>query len=481
MRPRRRSRRRYLYQLPIAVFVVAILLTGTLLGAKALVDEHRSAPRPEPVLPSAAGPTAALAALDSNAAVPTSTGVGTALARLLADPALGTGVHAHVVDAVTGRVLLDRQSTITAVPASTTKIATAVAALTALGPHAMLRTRAVLGGTTGGISTVVLVGGGDPTLLGSRTRPRYPDVARIADLATKTAAALRQRKIGTIRVVIDDRLFTGPRLGPAWKPNYVPDGDVSPVTALSVDAGRLRPDEDSHTPDIRAADPPLTAGQEFASLLTRAGMRVRGGVARVAASPSAASLAQVASPPMSTLVVRMLQRSDNDLAEALLRHLALSQHQPATFVGGATAERLVLPRLGVDATGVHLVDGSGLSLADRVSPRVLTQLLGLATESRHPELRAVLEGLPIAGFSGTLALRYRLGAKKITPGPGAGLIRAKTGTLTGVSALAGTIVDADGRLLVFAVLAPGVPNGGLTKAQAALDRIAARLAACGCR
>jgi D-alanyl-D-alanine carboxypeptidase/D-alanyl-D-alanine-endopeptidase (penicillin-binding protein 4) len=177
----------------------------------------------------------------------------------------------------------------------------------------------------------------------------------------------------------------------------------------------------------------------------------------------------------------MLQSSDNDLAEALLRHVALSQQQPATFVGGATAERVVLPRLGIDAAGLHLVDGSGLSQADGVSPRVLAMLLRVAADVRHPELRPVLEGLPVAGFSGTLALRYRIGPKKTTPIAGAGTVRAKTGTLTGVSALAGLVVDRDGRLLVFAVLADHVPVGGLTAAQNALDRVAARLAGCGCR
>jgi D-alanyl-D-alanine carboxypeptidase/D-alanyl-D-alanine-endopeptidase (penicillin-binding protein 4) len=478
---RMRPGRRYLYRAPIIVLIVAILLTGTLLGAKELVDERTAPTRKAPVLPATAGPTSALAVLDERAAAPTPGGVRTALARLLADRALGSGVLAQVLDAATGQVLLDRRSAVTTVPASTTKIATALTALVGLRPDAVLATRTALGTITGGTATVVLIGGGDPTLAGARTRPRYPDGARITDLAAKTAAALRQRNVRAVRVVIDDRLFSGPRLGPAWKPNYVPDGDVSPVTALSIDAGRLRPDEDTHTPDIRATDPPLTAGQQFAALLVHAGLPVRGRVVRLAAAASLTPLAAVTSPPVSTLVIRMLQRSDNDLAEALLRHVAIAQKQPATFVGGATAQRLLLPRLGIDPAGLHLVDGSGLSLADRLSPRVLTALLRLAADARHPELRPVLEGLPIAGFSGTLALRYRIGLKKVLPGPGAGLVRAKTGTLTGVSALAGTVLDSDGRLLVFAVLAPGVPIGGLTPAQTALDRIAARLAGCGCR
>jgi D-alanyl-D-alanine carboxypeptidase/D-alanyl-D-alanine-endopeptidase (penicillin-binding protein 4) len=83
----------------------------------------------------------------------------------------------------------------------------------------------------------------------------------------------------------------------------------------------------------------------------------------------------------------------------------------------------------------------------------------------------------VAAFSGTLADRFG-GA---TPGPGAGLVRAKTGTLMGVTSLAGVVADADGRLLVFAFLADAVPATGMGRARVVLDRIGATLAACGCR
>jgi D-alanyl-D-alanine carboxypeptidase/D-alanyl-D-alanine-endopeptidase (penicillin-binding protein 4) len=468
-----------LFHLPLAVVIIATLLTGTLLGAKRLWDD-RTVERRTPVLPTTAGPTAALAVLNNRAPVPSVSVLRAALEPLLSASSLGPGVLAHVVDAASGRVLLDSRSAATGVPASTTKIVTAVATLTALPAETVFRTRALLVGTDR-TPTVALVGGGDPTLSTAQARPQYVGAASIGDLVSKTASALKRRGITTVRIAVDDRLFGGPRTGPGWKPNYVPDGDVTPVTALSIDAGRLRPDDDRKTPDIRASDPPLTAGRIFASLLVRAGVHVRGGPTRVAVAKDAPALAAVTSPPVAALVARMLQRSDNDIAEALFRHVALSQRLPATFAGGAAAERVVLQRLGLPASDLRLVDGSGLSLADRVSPRALTTLLSLSAGVGHPELRPVLDGLPVAGFSGTLALRYRTGATKTVPGPGAGVIRAKTGTLTGVSALAGVLVDADGRLLSFALLADHVPVGGLLKAQRALDRVAARLANCGCR
>lgn len=93
-----------------------------------------------------------------------------------------------------------------------------------------------------------------------------------------------------------------------------------------------------------------------------------------------------------------------------------------------------------------------------------------AGDPSHPELRPVLTGLPVAGFTGTLTTRYADGA--------AGVVRAKTGTLTGVNTLAGTVVDQDGRLLGFAFLASDTTSAG--EAQSALDRTATALAACGC-
>jgi D-alanyl-D-alanine carboxypeptidase/D-alanyl-D-alanine-endopeptidase (penicillin-binding protein 4) len=309
----------------------------------------------------------------------------------------------------------------------------------------------------------------------------YPPVAHLTDLVNNTAAALRQRGVRTVRVVVDDRLFAGPRTGEGWKPTYVADGDVSPVTALSVDAGRLRPDNDSKTPDDRATDPSLTAGRDFVTLLARAGVRVVGSVRRAAAATTGEELASVSSPPVSALVARMLQRSDNDVAEALFRHIAVARHLPGSFIGGARAIRRYLAGLHVDIRAVQVVDGSGLSLRDRLSPLLLTVLLRNVASDGNEVLHPIVGALPVAAFSGTLSSRYRAEPRKTFPVAGAGLVRAKTGTLTGVSALAGFAQDADGRLLAFAFIAPTVPLGGLTAAETALDRLAAQLSGCGCR
>jgi D-alanyl-D-alanine carboxypeptidase/D-alanyl-D-alanine-endopeptidase (penicillin-binding protein 4) len=394
-------------------------------------------------------------------------GLRAALAAGLRDPALGRGAAAVVVDAGSGRSLLSTGTTAAVPPASTAKILTAVAALERLGGRSRLETRVVTGSRP---DSLVLVGGGDSTLAGPEAPRTYPAPARLADLASGAARELAAAGVRRVRLTVDASLFAGPPLGPAWSPGYLTAGDVAPVSALEVDGGRVRPGARARSPD-----PALAAGRLFGRLLGRAGVTVVGQVSAARAPASAVPLAVVRSPTVASLVERMLTDSDNDLAEALARLVALRSGAPATFAGGAAAVRRAVVALGVDPSAVALYDGSGLSKANRLQPRVLTTLLSLAASPGHPELRPVLTGLPVAGLTGTLTDRYAappaLGA--------AGLVRAKTGTLTGVSTLAGVTLDVDGELLAFALVAPAAPER--RGAERALDRLAAVLAGCGCR
>lgn len=165
----------------------------------------------------------------------------------------------------------------------------------------------------------------------------------------------------------------------------------------------------------------------------------------------------------------MLTNSDNDIAEALARQTAIASGQPASFEGGEKAVAARLATLGVDVAGARFADGSGLARADRVTTALLTSLLAKSADLERPELRPVLTGLPVAGFSGTLR------ARNAGNSPAAGLVRAKTGTLSGVNALAGTVVDPSGRLLAFAFLTANSPDPAA--AEKGLDKLAATVAA----
>jgi D-alanyl-D-alanine carboxypeptidase/D-alanyl-D-alanine-endopeptidase (penicillin-binding protein 4) len=180
---------------------------------------------------------------------------------------------------------------------------------------------------------------------------------------------------------------------------------------------------------------------------------------------------------MLRLVEIMLAESDNIVAEALARQVALARNQPASYAGAAAAVDAALAELGLPAQESALADGSGLSRTNRLTASALTEILTYAAGGQRPELAGLLTGLPVAGWSGTLADRFQ--AKSGTGKAGIGAVRAKTGTLSGVHAMAGVVVTAEGRMLAFALLADGV-TANHWDAQATLDAIAARLASCGC-
>jgi D-alanyl-D-alanine carboxypeptidase/D-alanyl-D-alanine-endopeptidase (penicillin-binding protein 4) len=428
------------------------------------VAHAHPAPAPPPALVRATDQPSAAPSPTTSPPEPVPAQVAARLASLLAAPALGTHVLSFVADATSGDALAGHLADTPAAPASTAKLLTAAAVLAVRGPDYRITTAVVSGAVPG---TVVLVGAGDPTLsaaVASRPTP-YAGAARIADLAGQ----LRQAHTAVRRILVDGSAFTGPGISPQWAPSDVPSDYAAPITAVMADGGRAAPDD-----PIRTLTPDLAAGRALAADLGLSAAAV----ARGRAPAAAARLATVDSATMTQLVEEMLQESDNVIAECLARQVAIARHAPATFAGAAAAVRAVLAGLGADpGGGMH--DGSGLAAADRLSPHVLVDVLRLIAGADHPQLRSVVDALPVAGWSGTLADRFVRGGPAAT---GAGVVRAKTGTLTGVSALAGLVHDMDGRLILFAVIADRVPGGdaGTAASDAALDRVAAALAGCGC-
>ncbi|HYF72480.1 MAG TPA: D-alanyl-D-alanine carboxypeptidase/D-alanyl-D-alanine-endopeptidase [Nocardioides sp.] len=397
-------------------------------------------PPPEPVAAAATG-------------VPDAAKVRRALAPALRDADLGP----HVLATVAGLdgTLLYSSGTGEAVPASTLKLLTAAAALEVLGPDHTFATTVVEAGPR----RVVLVGGGDPLL-------SAPDLRR---LARDTAAALLATGRTAVRVGYDAGLFTGPEVSPHWPAGYIADAVVSPITSLWLDEGRTAEGYG------RVADPAATAAATFAAALAAAGVTVTGGPQEATAPAGSAELARAASDPVSALVEHTLETSDNEAAEVLARHVGLAVDGDASFAGGTRAVRQVLEGLGVPMQGATTYDGSGLSRDNRLDPDTLTAVLGLAASPDQPDLRTVLTGLPVAGFSGSLGGRFEDAGDA-----GRGLVRAKTGTLSGVSGLAGIVTDRQGRPMVFALLADDIELVDTLDARDALDAATSALAGCRC-
>lgn len=416
------------------------------------------------------------------------------------------GFTAEVTDVATGKVLYSRRGTQASAPASNLKILTAVAAQKQLGGEATLPTTAMLGSD----DTVVLVGGGD-VLLGAGTSEPESTVSRagMATLAQKTAAALFASGHFTagskteLQVVVDDTLFTGATLNPVWDESLMTTSNITAVQPLAMYGAR----KDGNPTSTRVADPAMTAAKVFRAALGKAvaaeqkkadaapaspsaggsaagtasasasadtrppRIGITGGVVRGEAGSGAQRLAEVRSAPIVDQLAFMGEESDNYVAEAMGRLSAIATGRPATFGGATDTLRATAKDLGVDVSGMSLADTSGLSDRNRISPRQLTGIIRAAATSPDPDLRDVSYLLPISGATGTLEHRLASASTR-------GEIRAKTGTLTGISTLSGTAVTADGRVLAFAFFGHGF--GSLDPARAGLDRAAAVMAGCGC-
>ncbi|MER5637416.1 D-alanyl-D-alanine carboxypeptidase/D-alanyl-D-alanine-endopeptidase [Kitasatospora sp. NPDC002227] len=447
---------------------------GTKAAQPAQSPSHQAPPAAARPAVATKGPVLA-PVVEGEDGLPTTAGLQRELAPLLQDKALGTLTFA-VADGATGKLLYGQGESTPATPASTTKLLTSLAALSLIPAETRIATTVVAGAAPG---EIVLVGGGDPTVTAlPRDQVRIGGMpvdddsapASMADLAKQTAAALKAAGTTSVKISFDTSLYSGPIL---HKEND--SMNIAAVVPLMVDEGRINALSTDEAP-ARVFDPAGQAADSFAAMLGAQGITVQGKPKAGQAAAGAKQLGKVLSPTLPRLVERLLTTSDNTLAEAVARQAALAAHQPASFDGGVAAVTGALTKLGLPMAGVVLHDGSGLHTQNLIPPLVLAKVIGLASAPEHPELRPVLTGMPIAGFTGTLVNRFGAtsGAQSA-----AGIVRAKTGSLSGINTLAGTVVDADGRVLVFAMMTK--TTAAADTARSAVDRIVAKIAACGCK
>ena len=392
-------------------------------------------------------------------------------------------------------------------PASTTKVLTTAAALTALGPQFQIETRIYGAGEAPQLEHLRIVGGGDPSLTDAQL--------------VQVAQHLRRQGVDRIeQLIADDSTFTGPAVVPSWEWEDLHAGYGAPVNSLILNQnayvlklwpqrqgqplrvewlsdppdlpwrlrnnaqtvassapeflgvvrtvnegtleieinGQLRAGAQPDEIDIAVVDPGQYLLRRFRQilvdhqiqvgplfLLKDAAMRTQ--VLR--AGPPERLWTQVQSPPLSDLITVTNQASNNLYAEALLQVLGTAVPERDVSPGQTTRERglavlkQTLTALGVDPNSYDTVDGSGLSRHNLVSPEALVQVLqGMAQSQYAPWFQA---SLATAGESGTLKHRF-------VQTPVKGVLRGKTGTLTGVSALAGYLARPHLSPLVFSIL-----------------------------
>ncbi len=407
-------------------------------------------------------------------------------------------------------LLVDRNADRLFVPASNAKLPVALAALEMLGPGATFETGVWL--DTAARDTVVsgnlyLVAGGAPDLNDGDLRA----------LARRLAAIGVRRVDGDL--VLDATLFDSTAFGPGWmwdegpyaynppvspfmlNRNTVsitvrpgPEAGAAPVVSLEppdagvsaqieavttpeaglrelriersaetvIVAGHIGPGASPITRIRTVHDPVAYAGSVFRSSLADAGISVVG-VTRFGALPDsgAVRLAGVRSAPVDVLVRRFLKESDNLVGEALVKHLGVAGSGGGTWSQGLSAVRRSLGRVAcLDSNRYRLADGSGLSRYSLFSPRQMVEVISAAA-CRFDVGPELLSALPIGGEDGSLARRLR---------DSHSTVRAKTGTMSGVSCLSGVVRAENGRLLAFSIMMNGY-TGSSRPYRRAQDRI----------
>lgn len=446
----------------VGVGVLAII-AAVVAGTAMLTASGRSASgvQPAPAPPSVTAKPA-IVPVPATAPMPTASGLARTLAAVVADPNLGM-LGGRVTDAMTAEELWQQQDTMPLRPASTNKTLTTAAALLALDRDARVTTRVVAANQA---DTIILVGGGDPIL--SAAPPGqdtwYHGAARISDLADQ----VRGSGVTPTAVQVDTSLFRGPTMAQGWDPGDIDGGDIAPIESVMLDAGRIQP---TTVESRRSLTPALDAGRALAEALGIDPKHVT--IAGHPAPAGARQLAAVRSAPLIQRLNEMMNASDNVMAECIAREVAAAMHRPLSFAGAVDAVTNRLATAHIDTSGAALQDSSGLSVDDRLTAKTLDSVVQAAAGPDQPALRPLLDVLPIAGGSGTLSDRFLDTAPNTGP---AGWLRAKTGSLTAVNALAGVVTDSSGRVLTFALISNDAGPTGRT----AIDAVASTLWSCGC-
>jgi serine-type D-Ala-D-Ala carboxypeptidase/endopeptidase (penicillin-binding protein 4) len=352
----------------------------------------------------------------------------------------GSGSGAYVYDLTKATTLFSERAEVPHPPASVEKLYTAATALELMGPQATLTTSVLGTGRLGASGrwegSLYLKGGGDPTFgSASYIQARYGGQgATVTKLATLVKAAGIREVTGNVDG--DESWFDSLRGDPYS--GYAPDPELEgELSGLSFNRGQTGSQTGAHAQGAYAA-------LQLRGALRAEGIKVHSGTAATAPA-GASTITSEASPDLASLLGLTLPPSDNYFAETLIKDIGARFGGAGTTAAGAGVVRATIAK----DFGLHpyVIDGSGLSHSDHTTPKQIVELL---TALAHSPLGTSLRGdLAVAGESGTLSERMR-------HTPATGRCRAKTGTLNGVSNLAGYCESEGGDILAFAFFDDGI-------------------------
>jgi D-alanyl-D-alanine carboxypeptidase/D-alanyl-D-alanine-endopeptidase (penicillin-binding protein 4) len=363
-----------------------------------------------------------------------------------------------VIDAASGKVVCARAPGRQRSLASNTKLFTTSTALSRFGPEYRIATKLLTDGNIGFDGTLhgslYLQGGGDPALGVPSFYNRYVGLGtNLIALATQLHADGVNAVTG--RLYADDSVFD--RLRGVADSGYATSPYIGPLSGLSFDSGYR-----GSIAEGFASDPATLAASKLAQALRTTGISIRTQVARAVTPAGAEPLATVRSPTMSQLVEATDVYSNNFFAEMLAKLLGAHFGGAGTTAAGTeVVERFARGH----GSGIHALDGSGLTRGNRASPRQVVGLLDAVRQA--PMGDEFIQDLALAGHDGTVADRMHGTAAY-------GRCRTKTGTLTAVSALSGYCFNRSGKTMIFSILMGSV--GDLSLAHDEQDQIAAAVA-----
>ncbi|MEJ7584012.1 MAG: D-alanyl-D-alanine carboxypeptidase/D-alanyl-D-alanine-endopeptidase [Acidimicrobiales bacterium] len=386
------------------------------------------------------------------------------VAAFLAAPAADTALQGELAQIVAqspeatcltvsvgGRVVYQHNPDVGLVPASAQKLVTATAALAELDPEGRLRTRVLAASApSDGVvpGDLWMVGGGDPLLATKPYLDHFEHQPQVHTSLEALADAVKAAGVTRVqgRIVGDDSRYDRDRYPDAWPQRYLDQNQSGPLSALSVNDGYTtwpaRQMEGAEE-ETAATDPPAHAAATLQDLLGERGVTVEGTAASGQAPEEVVEIARVDSRPMRAIVGQMLNESDNQTAELLVKELGRKRGDGPTTDAGVAVVAESMRRLGLTRTGTGPTDGSGLDEGNRTTCALLMHVL-----DRAGPTSLIGESLAVAGETGTLAERFATSAAK-------GRLRAKTGTLNTVTALAGFATARQGPVLTFAYVANG--------------------------
>ena len=348
----------------------------------------------------------------------------------LSDPRLGK-TSIQISDATTGKPVLQRNPDTALLPASSTKTLTTAAALLRLDLHDRIVTEVYQLDP----ETAVIIAAGDVWL-------NQESIDELAQQIKTNLPTVQQ-------VLIDTSIWTAPKFLESWDERDVDGGYIAPMEPAMINGGRIG----AATGDVPRSKTPAL---DVATAVAKAVGVEKAGETTFSPAADAKPIAATKSPTLSERLKLMMADSDNVMAEAIGRELSPSD--PAGETLRILAEKFTVP------PELKVLDNSGLSTDNRISAAFLEQLV-FAAASGDENLSEMLITLPVAGGSGTLEPRYSDLAGK-------GYVRAKTGTLTGTTALVGTIAGESGHTYSFAIICNDAP---VTEARAAMDELTSAL------